>query len=292
MATEEDIKTENELRAAPPVGRRGGACDELIAPKDGVVAVVHDSARTRSSTRTTRRPLSSATSGTCTPGTSPARLRSRSSARSSASRRGRGSRSWKPQYSASRAARWSCRSRRHRRRGRLVLLEAAAHARARRRGRERAVEGDVADQGRSHELDRGRDRRRRSSRPSSLLSWTASGASSPTWSTGPEEDAPVGDSHVQEVVRHPDLLGIREQGPRVAPAAHQGARQGSVLRRGPHPDRDGDRAARRRQIARPPEEQLPRLHLRRDGDERGGLAPRQGHPQGDRVHRQPAARRR
>ena len=50
-------------------------------------------------------------------------------------------------------------------------------------------------------------------------------------------------------------------------------------------------AARRRQAARPPEDQPPRLHLRRDGDERGGLAPRQGHPEGHRLHRQPAPAR-
>ena len=45
---------------------------------------------------------------------------------------------------------------------------------------------------------------------------------------------------------------------------------------------------RRRQDPRAPEDQLPRLHLRRDGDERERLAPRQGHAQGHRLHRQPA----
>ena len=46
---------------------------------------------------------------------------------------------------------------------------------------------------------------------------------------------------------------------------------------------------RQRQAAHPPEDQPPRLHLRRDGDERGGLAPRQGHAEGHRLHRQPAS---
>ena len=50
-------------------------------------------------------------------------------------------------------------------------------------------------------------------------------------------------------------------------------------------------AARRRQVAHAPEDQLPRLHLRRDGDERGRLAPRQGHPEGHGLHRQPAPAR-
>ena len=72
----------------------------------------------------------------------------------------------------------------------------------------------------------------------------------------------------QEVVRRSDLLGLREQGEAVAPGAHQAAQHGGEVRRDPDPDRDRhetrDPAAR----SASPEDQLPRLHLRRDGDER------------------------
>ncbi len=36
---------------------------------------------------------------------------------------------------------------------------------------------------------------------------------------------------------------------------------------------------------------LPGIHLRRDAHDRGGLAPRQGHAEGHRLHRQPEARK-
>ena len=51
------------------------------------------------------------------------------------------------------------------------------------------------------------------------------------------------------------------------------------------------RSTRRRQVAPASEDELPRVHLRRDGHERGRLAPRQGHAEGHGVHRQPAPAR-
>ena len=94
--------------------------------------------------------------------------------------------------------------------------------------------------------------------------------------------------HGQEVVRHPDLLGVREQGQRGPPAAVKEHNKEAVFGEVLIPTETVG-GSRRRQGARPPEDQLPRLHLRRDGDDRGGLAPRQGHPEGHRLHRQPAA---
>ena len=94
-----------------------------------------------------------------------------------------------------------------------------------------------------------------------------------------------GPSHEQEVVRHPDLLGLREQGPGSAPATHQGAQHGASLRRDPDSDGDRSRSALRSEAPRSPEDELPRLHLRRDGDERRRLARRQGHAEGHRLHR-------
>ena len=95
--------------------------------------------------------------------------------------------------------------------------------------------------------------------------------------------------HEQEVVRHPDLLGLREQGEGLPPGACEAAQHGGEVRRDPDSDRVGAEHARGREDVDPHEDQLARLHLRRDGDERARLAPRQGHSEGDRVHRQPDA---
>ena len=74
MATEEDIKTEKGFPPPHPSEDERERADELIAPKDGVVAVVHDSAAGRSR-RPTRGapPPSSGRSASSTQGTSPQR---------------------------------------------------------------------------------------------------------------------------------------------------------------------------------------------------------------------------
>ena len=102
-----------------------------------------------------------------------------------------------------------------------------------------------------------------------------------------------GARHGQEVVRHSDLLGLREQGEealqqRVKQHGMEDAASARSSSR-PRPSRRPAPAARQRVRQKT---QPPRLHLRRDGDDRGGLAPRQGHPEGHRLHRQPDARRR
>ena len=74
----------------------------------------------------------------------------------------------------------------------------------------------------------------------------------------------------------------------VAPPAHQGASHGGRFGEVLIPTETVTELRAGGKSPRPSEDELPRLHLRRDGDERGGLAPRQGHPEGHRLHRQPA----
>ena len=88
----------------------------------------------------------------------------------------------------------------------------------------------------------------------------------------------------EAVVHRPHVLGLREQGQRVARAARAGVRAPGRDRRDPHPDRAGRRDARR-QEGRELEAVLPRLHPGRDAHVRPRVARREEHAEGDRVRR-------
>ena len=189
---------------------------------------------------------SSATSASFSPRTSRAGLASPSSCRRSSTRLARlrsGSRS-----SASRDDEIVMPPRRgHRRARRPLLLPRRAHPAARGRGRQRAVEGDwptrtrsstatfvvIVDHPRVHRVLRA---------DGSVL--------------GLRHQPGLRDlseccrrRHGQEVVRHSDLLGLREQGQRGRSSSASRSTTWRPFRRGPHPDRDRHRSSGR--AARP-----------------------------------------
>ena len=88
----------------------------------------------------------------------------------------------------------------------------------------------------------------------------------------------------EELVHRPHLLGLREEGRRVAAAARAGVRAAGRNWRGAHPDR-GCRGNARGQESGVLEALLPRLHPGRDEHDRQRVACRQEHAEGHRVRR-------
>ena len=144
------------------------------------------------------------------------------------------------------------------------------------------------------------DRRERASRPSTSGFSIAFGVSSRHWCTAHDERnrkqtdgrRDLRRAAPDEVVRRHHVLGLREQGEAGAcTSASVSTRWKSRFGEMLIPSESVTVPAKTARAAFETKTTLPRVRVRRDADERGGLASRQGDAEGHRLHRQPAAAR-